>query len=316
MRYFKSKENLLNWLQVMRMSQGFFFISAMPVFISHCLLAYHYPKLDLNIFSGFVVLLICVLFHLGADMINEYYDYIKGNHEFVAIKTPFNGGTGILDRGKLPAKSVLIMSYVFFALGLTFSGYLLYVHSIFALIFILAGLFSSWAYSVPPFQLSYRGLGEILIFLNNGFFVMGLVFILYLDSNSLLLIVLPSLVLGFLGLSIIITNQIPDYEADKRVNKKNFVVLFGKSFSLILVKIFICLSLVSLVLCLLFKIFPYECSLSLIPFYKNKKIFRYKLNDFLSYDSLFLVCKSVLSLKLEVSSFIFAGFLLSLFIGV
>ena len=108
MKYIEKSEDLINWMKVMRMSQGFFFISAMPVLLGSLLIYQHH-----QIFNPLLTLLIligCLLFHLGADMINEYYDHISGNDALVEIHTPFSGGTRILEEGKLAPKRVLKMS--------------------------------------------------------------------------------------------------------------------------------------------------------------------------------------------------------------
>ena len=232
MKYLKEKTKIFSWLKVMRMSQGFFFISITPILISCLLLLYHFPSIEINIIHIVLALFVCLLFHLGADMINEYYDYKKGNHIGTKIKTPFNGGTRVLDEKKLEAKKVLKASYLFFFLGLLLSLPLIYYSSFLVLAFVLLGVFSAWSYSSPPFSFSYRGLGEILIFLNNGFFIMGFISLIVLDFLPYSVILLPSCILGFMGLAIIMTNEIPDYKEDKKVHKKNIVVRFGRKFLL------------------------------------------------------------------------------------
>lgn len=234
MKYITNNQNFINWLRIMRVSQGFFFITTMPATLGAGLILFHNGSF--NVITFFAVLIGAVLYHLGADMINEYYDHINGNHSSDGIKTPFNGGTRVLEEKKITPKNVLKMSYFFFFLGVIFSAIAVYF-SDWRLIFLsLLGLFSSWGYSAPPFKFCYRGIGELIIFLNNGFFIIISIYLAMQQTLDIHL-VFPSLFLGFMGMAIILINQIPDYDDDKRINKRNLIVRLGIKKGLLLWKL-------------------------------------------------------------------------------
>ena len=172
----------------------FFFISAMPVLLGSLLIYYH-QKFDMLL--TFLILIGCLLFHLGADMINEYWDHVSGNDALVEIHTPFSGGTRILEEGKLAPKRVLNMSYLFFSIASIGSVFIAWISKTEVLFFALAGLISCWGYSAPPLKFAHRGLGELIIFLNNGLFIICDVLC---HSWLIMEIILPSFFLAFLGL--------------------------------------------------------------------------------------------------------------------
>jgi 1,4-dihydroxy-2-naphthoate polyprenyltransferase len=261
MKYIQNNQDLVNWMKVMRMSQGFFFISAMPVLLGAALLYMHHGKF--NLLFTILILIGCLLFHLGADMINEYYDHISGNDALVDIHTPFSGGTRVLEEGKLAPKRVLHMSYLFFFLGTMGSAVIAYFTRIEVIIFAFAGLISCWGYSAPPLKFAHRGLGEIIIFLNNGLFIISAIY-LAIHGQLEWEIILPSAFLGFLGFAIILMNEVPDINADRPVGKNNLIVRLGVKKGIILQRIMIVCSFTCLITAIILAHIPYWGLLALI----------------------------------------------------
>ena len=308
MPYIKNS-NLINWLRVMRMSQGFFILSIIPVLMAFLLLSYHH-KIEFNFIYVLLISLICFLFHLAADMVNEYFDFYAGNHQEVEVKTPFNGGTEVLEQGLLATKQVLLMVIFCYILGWFIAGILSYLTQPSIFIFIFLGFFCSFFYSAPPLKLSYCGLGEILIFLNNGLFIFCLTYLCFSTTINLVEILPISCFLGFLGLAIISCNEIPDYNADKRVGKKNLVVRMGVLRTLMLTKIFVICSLLSLFWAVVIGNVPSICLLTGVVFLYYIKIFSMKIDDFSQVDTATIACKRIINLKLHSALVLFLLFLL------
>lgn len=314
MKYIEKSEDLINWMKVMRMSQGFFFISAMPVLLGSLLIYQHH-----QIFNPFLTLLIligCLLFHLGADMINEYYDHISGNDALVEIHTPFSGGTRVLEEGKLAPKRVLKMSYLFFTIALIGSIIIAYLSKKEVLIFAILGLISCWGYSAPPLKFAHRGLGEIIIFLNNGLFIMSAMYYAIVGELHKE-IILPSFFLGFLGFAIILMNEIPDYTADKKVQKNNLVVRLGIEAGFTLHRIVTLLAFSSLLIAVFLKHLPPLCLISclfpLFLFFKG----HYKTpnsQDLQNSATLTPLCKGAIETKFKSWCLLMAGFIINLYI--
>ena len=110
------------------------------------------------------------------------------------------------------------------------------------------------------------------------------------------------LFLGFLGFAIILMNEVPDYRADKKVNKKNLVVRLGIHKALILHKIVIFLAFASLIAAVILKHLPWTCLTGLIGLFlvSDKNIYRSGLID-KSEDEKTLtgLCKSTIELKFK-----------------
>lgn len=313
MKYVKSNEDLVNWMRVMRVSQGFFFISAMPVILGSALVLQHGGIVKPTLF--FLIIIGALVYHLGADMINEYYDHISGNDSFVEMKTPFSGGTGVLEDGLLAPKKVLNMSYLFFISGLLLSLLTAYLSTPKLLIFSALGFFSCWGYTAPPLKFCYRGFGELIIFLNNGPFLVGAV-CLAMTGELFLELLLPSFFLGFLGVAIIIMNEIPDINADKKANKKNLVVRFGVKRALKIHKLAMFFSYLSLISAVSLGHLPVWCLAGLLgPLtVSDKSIFNVQNKDVSEVIKMTSLCKSTILLKFRSWAFVMIGFAIAFFV--
>ena len=313
MKYISQNDEFVNWLRVMRVSQGFFFISAMPVLLGALLIRYHYPEVDVDLFTSFLILIGSLLYHLSADMTNEYYDHVNGNDALVDLKTPFNGGTGVLEEGLIAPKRVLHMSYLFFALGAMISLWIAFRTNVYVLLFSLFGLVSCWAYTAPPLKLCYRGFGELIIFLNNGLMVIGAIYMAFVGHLSMEM-VLPSCMLGFLGVAIIVMNEIPDINADRKVDKKNWVVRFGVENAVLIHKAAMLASAASLIFAVVLGHLPWLCLIGLAsPFtMKDKKVFTVMGVPDRDVEQLTIFCKTTIDLKFRTWGLVLVALILTL----
>ena len=296
----------------MRVSQGFFFISAMPVLLGSAMVLFHYD-VSISPLVFFLMVIGSLVYHLGADMINEYYDHLSGNDALVDIKTPFSGGTGILEKGLIKPQKVLYASWIFFLIGVITSFAIAALTNEMILIFSALGLISCWGYTAPPLKFCYRGFGELVIFLNNGLFIIGAIFMAFTETFDLRLI-LPSFFLGFLGFSIIIMNEVPDIRADKKVNKKNLVVRFGIAKAMLFHKIAMCLSFSSLAAAIILEHLPWPCVLAFSGLFmvSDKRIFNTKkvLDQMENPEALTGLCKATIELKFKSWFMLMIGFTL------
>jgi 1,4-dihydroxy-2-naphthoate polyprenyltransferase len=95
------------------------------------------------------------------------------------------------------------------------------------LVFALLGGAAAIFYEAPPIRWSYRGLGEIVIALSYGpWMVLGS---LYLHTREVSWVALwASLVPAFLIMALAVVNAIPDFHQDRLVGKRNLVVRVGR----------------------------------------------------------------------------------------
>jgi len=172
--------------------------------------------------------------HFGLNLVDDVLDYrhavdLKKGDE----KNFFTGGSGVLPEGLLKDTQMLKAAGLFFATTAAIGAYLTYACGWPVLVLGLFGMASSIFYTTPPIRYGYRGFGELGLLVNFGpVIVMGSYYVQALAFAYEPLI--ASLVPGFMMWSMIIINEIPDYETDRRGGKWNLVARFGKKTGVVL----------------------------------------------------------------------------------
>jgi 1,4-dihydroxy-2-naphthoate polyprenyltransferase len=157
-----------------------------------------------------------VLAVIGVESFNEYFDAQMGTDR-------------VFNPDDLPPMSdwVLWLGIAAFAGALAVGVYLAYRGGWPILAFAVMGGVAAIFYVAPPIRWAYRGLGETVIALSYGpWMVLGS---LYLHSRAVSWEAFwASLVPGFLIMSLAVVNAIPDYHQDRLVGKRNLVVRLGR----------------------------------------------------------------------------------------
>ncbi|HVN44832.1 MAG TPA: prenyltransferase [Steroidobacteraceae bacterium] len=127
----------------------------------------------------------------------------------------------------------------------------------------LLGGMAAIFYAAPPIRWAYRGLGEAVIGLSYGpWMVLGS---LYLHTRSLSGSALcASLVPGLLIMALAVVNAIPDFHQDRLVGKRNLVVRLGRARA---VRLYVALAgaaLAVVVLGVIAGVFPWPCLAALL----------------------------------------------------
>jgi 1,4-dihydroxy-2-naphthoate octaprenyltransferase len=166
--------------------------------------------------------------HLGLNLADDVLDFRHAvDLQTGDEKNFFAGGSGVLPEGLLKETHMLRAAGAFFAATALIGAYLTWACGWPVLAFGLFGMASSIFYTVPPVRFGYRGVGELGLFVNFGpVIVLGSYFVQARTLAPEPLI--ASLVPGLLMWSMIIINEIPDYEADRRGGKWNLVARFGR----------------------------------------------------------------------------------------
>jgi 1,4-dihydroxy-2-naphthoate octaprenyltransferase len=166
--------------------------------------------------------------HIGLNMIDDVYDYRNAvDQKTKGVKNPYTGGSGILTEGFLLPQQMLTGAYICFAVTSFIGIYLTYRCGWGILLIGIFGLACSLFYTMPPIKFGYRGLGELGLFINFGpVLVMGSYYsqIPVLHFNPFVISFIP----GALMWSMIIINEIPDYEEDRRGGKWTLVARYGQ----------------------------------------------------------------------------------------
>jgi 1,4-dihydroxy-2-naphthoate octaprenyltransferase len=157
-----------------------------------------------------------VLAVIGVEAFNEYFDSRLGTDR-------------VFDPGEAPPMSrwVMWLGVAAFA-GALAVGVFLSARGGWPLLgFALLGGTAAIFYVAPPIRWAYRGLGETVIALSYGpWMVLGS---LYLHTRAVSWSALwASLVPGLLIMALAVVNAIPDFHQDRLVGKRNLVVRLGR----------------------------------------------------------------------------------------
>ncbi len=211
-------------------------------FTSVSILAFVFGSLinhrDFNLTAFLIGLVAVIATHLSANLINDYADAQSGAdwHDLKPYK--FFGGSKFIQAGILGEKFYLYAAIFFFILAFScVLGLTAIIGEPRTVLYYFIIMFLGWSYSHKPLELSYRRLGEPVIFILCGpALVMGGYFIqthIFPDLKSFIL----SLPLGLLTAAVLFANEIPDYPDDKKSKKITWVSFLGagKSYLLYLV---------------------------------------------------------------------------------
>ena len=223
----KAPGPVFRWLRAVGFFRGFLIVSLIPV-TAGSVAATHGSGRPLDWGLMFAALLGAWCYHAGANLLNDYYDHLSGADDINEVRTPFSGGTRVIQEGLLPARSLRNAAWMAYGLGSIIIWIL--ASRIGPGIYWLAaaGAASGISYSLRPVWLAYRGLGEIVLGLNFGPILTA--YGAYVQVGHVPISVLwIGTALGLWSAAIITVNEIPDFVADKASGKLNFVARHGRS---------------------------------------------------------------------------------------
>ncbi len=180
-------------------------------------------------FFGLVILGIVAL-HLGANAIDDSYDYENGVDQIANSMFPRNfGGWKPIPRGYLSLKAAKIISLALFAISLLIGAYFGFVVGLWAFLLGLFGFLLAFFYCAPPLKLDYRGigLGEIAIFFSFGPIpVLGAYYVQtgVLSLHALLI----SVPIGIMTVTILIDHDLIFYEVYSKARKYSLATVLGR----------------------------------------------------------------------------------------
>ncbi len=184
--------------------------------------AWYYSGL-FNAGYAFLALFGLVLCHMSVNMLNDYFDFLSGV-DLKTIKSPFNGGSGLLPAGKLRPRQVLWYSLVCLFIAVPIGIFFIVAQGWQLLPLLLVGALCILLYTSLILKNHFpewspgAGLGALPVlgayFAQTGGY-----------SWSALIAAVPS---GCLVLNLLLLNEFPDAEADLVGNKKTLPITLGK----------------------------------------------------------------------------------------
>jgi 1,4-dihydroxy-2-naphthoate octaprenyltransferase len=169
-----------------------------------------------------LALLGSVAIHAGTNLVNDYFDHVKGTDNEESL-----GQSGVIQRGLLSARAVLIGGISAFAVGAAVGLIITAMTGWPVLALGVASVLAGYFYTASPFSLAYRGLGEVVVFIFMGpVIVMGAYYV-QLEHFGWAPF-LASLPIGLLVAAILHANNVRDIENDRRNNKWTLAALAGR----------------------------------------------------------------------------------------
>lgn len=165
-----------------------------------------------------------MLLHITVNTLNEYHDHLTGiDHR--TVKTPFNGGSGVLQNGLLSPEEVRRAAYISFASSIPISLLLVTISGPQILPIIILGMVFALFYT----QVFARNLlGEVSAGLGLGALPVLGAYLVQTGSLSFDVWTIAA-ASAFLTFNLQLLNEFPDLDADKNGGRRNLVMVLGET---------------------------------------------------------------------------------------
>lgn len=177
----------------------------------------------------FVALLAAVaLLQCGAQLVNDYYDYLRG----VDTSNPLGPG-GLIQQALIRPANVLIGGLFLMGIGALLGVVVAVNGGLLALVFGLIGVVCAFFYSATSRSLSSLTLGELVSFIVFGpLLTLGA----FIVQNGVIdrTVILYSIPLGLLATATIQANNMRDWESDAQAGKRTLATVLSLRMSRVL----------------------------------------------------------------------------------
>jgi len=209
---------------------------------------------------GFFILSLLgvMLLQTAANLVNEYYDFVRGSDDLKVA----GQGMAIKNYGLTPREVGIGALLALVGGGLI--GLYLLSQSGPALWWIgIGGALVAVTYTAGPFPLAYNGLGEIAAGIFMGpMVVVGAYYVMAKSIPAYLWWV--SLPIALMVAAILHANNLRDLEADRAANKRTLAVLFGRDIARIEYKILVFGAYISLLALVILQVAPVTTLVALL----------------------------------------------------
>jgi 1,4-dihydroxy-2-naphthoate polyprenyltransferase len=208
---------LLLWFKETR--PQFLFLSIVLTFLGTTI-AWYYGSFNF----GYALLagLGLVLTHGSANAINDYFDY-KSGIDLNVQRTPFSGGSGLIPEGKLPLTHALWVGVVTSLLALMIGIFFVIVSGWLLIPLLLAAVLCLVLYTPVILKTHWPewspGLGLGILPILGFYFVQ--------TGQYDWVVLIASIPSGILVHNLLLLNEFPDVEADRKGGRRTTPVVFG-----------------------------------------------------------------------------------------
>ena len=169
-----------------------------------------------------------ILAQVALELLDGYHDHRQGAHTRKDGAPTWTGGSGVLAEGRVRPVHALFAAWLMGALAvLVFAVLVAGRTGAGGLAIGAIGCMVGAGWAMPPFKLSYRGLGEILIGVVAGPLMTAHAWVVAtgkLEPRAFLI----GVPFGLLQLAMALAHGIVDRDADARVGKRTLVVRIGR----------------------------------------------------------------------------------------
>jgi len=162
-----------------------------------------------------------ILLQIGAHLVNDYYDYLKGIDTSNSL-----GPGGLIQQGLIKPARVLSFGLILLGFGALVGALVAVSGGLLVFVFGLIGLLCAYFYSATSRALSSIALGELVSFLIFGpFITLGAYMVQtgHLDR----MVLLYSIPLGLFATAVIHLNNMRDIESDLQARKHTLASFWG-----------------------------------------------------------------------------------------
>lgn len=168
-----------------------------------------------------------MLLQAAANLINDYYDFIKGT-DLDNWESPDAFGPGlVIQQGLLTAEQIQVAGLLTLGLGSLMGLALVYSCGWPVLLLGIAGVFGAYFYTAAPLSLAYHGLGDFMVFALMGpGYVLGAYYVQLFHFSWAAAFVGASM--GLLCSSLLQVNNLRDIENDRKHGKWTLAAIIGR----------------------------------------------------------------------------------------
>lgn len=174
-----------------------------------------------NVPLALLTLVGALAMQIGTNLANDYYDYVQYTGDL-----PFQGGSGVLQEGKLTLADVYRGTWVTLGFTAAVGVYLGAVSSPLVWVLTAVGLFGAVFYSAPPIRFGYRGLAEVVCGLSMGPIIVLGVYLVQRGQPSVAALAVSLPLASFVAL-ILYGESIGDIDEDRLTGKATVASRLG-----------------------------------------------------------------------------------------
>lgn len=192
-----------------------------PVFIGLMIAA---TKADINYFTAVVTLVGGTAIQIISNFVNDYYDFKKGLDKAGRV-----GFKRAIAEGEVTPSAMKRAIFIATSIAVICGAYLIFIGGLPILSIGVLSLLFAWLYTATSKSLSYLGIADIFVLIFFG--PVATVGTTYLqtgafDKQSFWY----GIVCGLISTCVLVTNNVRDFDTDRKAGKKSLPVRLGKKF--------------------------------------------------------------------------------------